>query len=56
MARTPGVDAAAVLQTFFGGSLTRMMTALVAESSFSEDELDALKAEIERVRKERKAR
>jgi predicted transcriptional regulator len=44
------------LQTFFGGSLTRMMTALVAESSFSEDELDALKEEIERVRKERKAR
>lgn len=44
------------LQTFFGGSLTRMMTALVAESSFSEDELDALKAEIERVRKERKTR
>lgn len=42
------------LQTFFGGSLTRMMTALVAESSFSEDELDALKAEIDRVRKERK--
>lgn len=44
------------LQTFFGGSLTRMMTALVAESSFSEDELDALKAEIERVRKERNTR
>jgi predicted transcriptional regulator len=44
------------LQTFFGGSLTRMMTALVAESSFSEDELDALKAEIERARKERKTR
>lgn len=42
------------LQTFFGGSLTRMMTALVADSSFSEDELDALKAEIDRVRKERK--
>jgi len=41
------------LQTFFGGSLSRMMTALVAESSFSEDELDALKAEIDRVRKER---
>jgi predicted transcriptional regulator len=41
------------LQTFFGGSLPRMMTALVAESSFSEDELDALKAEIDRVRKER---
>jgi hypothetical protein len=31
-----------------------MMTALVADSSFSEDELDALKTEIERVRKERK--
>jgi predicted transcriptional regulator len=44
------------LQTFFGGSLTRMMTALVAESSFSEDDLDALRAEIERVRKERKTR
>ncbi|HUL74317.1 MAG TPA: BlaI/MecI/CopY family transcriptional regulator [Vicinamibacterales bacterium] len=42
------------LQTFFGGSLTRMMTALVAESSFSERELDALKAEIDRVRKEGK--
>jgi predicted transcriptional regulator len=44
------------LQTFFGGSLTRMMTALVAEAPFSEDDLDALKAEIDRVRKERKAR
>jgi predicted transcriptional regulator len=41
------------LQTFFGGSLPRMMTALVAESSCSEDELDALRAEIDRVRKER---
>jgi len=42
------------LQTFFGGSLTQMMTALVADASFSEDELDALKSEIERVRRERK--
>src|SRR5882672_3612621 len=41
------------LQTFFGGSLARMMTALVADSSFSEDELDALKAEIERARKDK---
>jgi hypothetical protein len=32
------------------------MTALVAESSFSEDELDALKAEIERVRRDRNTR
>jgi predicted transcriptional regulator len=44
------------LHTFFGGSLARMMTALVADASFTEDELDALKAEIERVRRERKAR
>jgi predicted transcriptional regulator len=43
------------LQTFFGGSLTRMMTALVAESSWTDDELDALTEEIDRVRKERKA-
>ena len=46
------------VRTFFGGSLARMLTALVAESSFSEDELDALKMEIERARKdkERKTR
>ena len=31
-----------------------MMAALVTEGSFSADELDALKAEIDRVRKERK--
>jgi len=44
------------LQTFFGGSLTRMMKTLVAESSFSEAELDDLRLEIERVRKERRSR
>ena len=42
------------VQTFFGGSPRRMMTALVAESSWTDDELDALKQEIDRVRKERK--
>jgi predicted transcriptional regulator len=42
------------LQTFFGGSLGKMMTALVSEASWTEEELDALKAEIDRVRKERK--
>lgn len=42
------------LQTFFGGSLKQMMTALVAESPWSEDELEALKAEIDRVRKSRR--
>src|SRR5437588_5409103 len=42
------------VQTFFGGSLRQMMTALVTEASWSDDELDALKNEIDRVRKERK--
>src|SRR5579863_1344170 len=42
------------LQTFFGGSLKQMMTALVAESSWTDAELDGLKQEIDRVRKERK--
>ena len=42
------------LQTFFGGSLKQMRKALVSESPWSEDELDGLKAEIDRVRKERK--
>jgi BlaI family penicillinase repressor len=42
------------LQTFFGGSLKRMMTALVTEASWTDDELDALKVEIDRVRNERK--
>ena len=42
------------VQTFFGGSLRQMMTALVAEASWSDDDLEAVKAEIDRVRKERK--
>ena len=42
------------LQTFFGGSLTQMMTALVSEGSWTDDDLAALKAEIDRVRKERR--
>jgi predicted transcriptional regulator len=42
------------LQTFFGGSLRQMMTALVTEAPWTDDELDALKVEIDRVRKERK--
>jgi len=41
------------LHTFFGGSLKQMVTALVREGSWSDDELDALRSEIERVRKER---
>jgi len=44
------------LETFFGGSLRNMMTALVSEAPWSDDELEALRNEIERVRKERKAK
>lgn len=42
------------VHTFFGGSLKQMMTALVAEASWNDGDLDALKAEIDRVRKERR--
>lgn len=42
------------LQTFFGGSLRQMMTALVREGSWDDEDLDALKAEIERARTGRK--
>ena len=42
------------LQTFFDGSLRQMMTALVREGSWNDDDLEALRSEIERVRKERK--
>ena len=44
------------VQTFFGGSVKQMMTSLVAEGSWSDDDLEGLKAEIDRVRKERKQR
>lgn len=42
------------LHTFFGGSFAKMMVALVSEGSWTDEELDAVKAEIERVRTERK--
>jgi len=42
------------VQTFFGGSVTSMMTSLVSEGSWSDDDLERLRAEIDRVRKERK--
>ena len=41
------------LRTFFGGSLKQMMTALLAESSWTDEEFNALADEIERARKER---
>jgi predicted transcriptional regulator len=41
------------LHTFFGGSLAQMVTALVRQGSWTEEELDDLRAEIERARKEK---
>ena len=43
-----------VVQTFFNGSFAQMVAALVREGSLSEDEVESLRSEIERVRKERK--
>jgi BlaI family transcriptional regulator, penicillinase repressor len=57
---SPGTARRAALQpylrTFFGGSMGRMMTALLQQEDWTDEELDALHAEIERVRKERKQR
>ncbi|MGE0446061.1 MAG: BlaI/MecI/CopY family transcriptional regulator [Vicinamibacterales bacterium] len=39
--------------TFFGGSLGTMVTSLVRQESRTDEELDALQAEIERARKEK---
>jgi len=44
------------VQSFFGGSMSQMVTALVTEAPWTDNELDALEAEIDRVRKERKER
>lgn len=41
------------LQTFFGGSLRGMLTSLVREGSWSDEDLEALRVEIERARRER---
>ena len=43
------------LRVFFGGSLGQMMTALLNHESWTDEELDALQAEIDRVRKERQS-
>ena len=42
------------LSTFFGGSRGEMAAALLRNENWSDDELDALQAEIQRIRKERK--
>ena len=43
-----------VVETFFGGSFARMAAALVREGSWSDDEVESLRAELERLRKERR--
>ena len=42
------------LRVFFGGSRGQMMTSLLTQERWTDEELDTLQAEIERVRKERK--
>ena len=41
------------VHTFFGGSLAQMVMALVRQGSWTEHELEELKAEIERAKKEK---
>ena len=41
------------VQTFFGGSLRQMLMSLMREGSWSDEDLAALRAEIDRVRRER---
>jgi len=43
-----------LVQTFFGGSFAQMVAALVRQGSWSDEELEALRSEVERVGKERK--
>jgi predicted transcriptional regulator len=42
------------LRTYFGGSLGSMMTSLLRQESWTDEELAALRREIDRTRKERK--
>ena len=42
------------VRTFFGGSRSRMLTALLRQEDWTEDELEELESEIERIRRERK--
>jgi predicted transcriptional regulator len=43
-----------LVHTFFGGSFARMVAALVREGSWSDEEIEVLRSEVERARKERK--
>lgn len=42
------------LRVFFGGSRGQMLTTLLRQESWTDDELDALEAEINRARREKK--
>jgi predicted transcriptional regulator len=42
------------LRVFFGGSLGQMMTSLLRNERWADEELDALRVEIDRARKEKK--
>jgi predicted transcriptional regulator len=42
------------LRVFFGGSLGQMMTSLLTQETWTDEDLDRLQADIDRVRKERK--
>jgi predicted transcriptional regulator len=41
------------IKVFFGGSAGKMMTALLRQEDWTDEELDELRSEIERVRKDR---
>jgi predicted transcriptional regulator len=43
-----------LVRVFFGGSPRETATALLKQESWTDEELDALRSEVERVRKERK--
>ena len=43
-----------LVRVFFGGSPSQTVTALLKQETWTDDELDALRAEIEQVRKDRR--
>jgi predicted transcriptional regulator len=45
-----------IVQVFFGGSLSQTMTALLKQEKWTDDELDALRDEINKVRQDRRQR
>ncbi len=43
-----------IVNVFFGGSPSKIITALLKQETWTDDELDAMRAEIEEIQKERK--